>query len=209
MQTFPLDDRGSFAWIADPTEAIQRSSAAVALAGGYIVVDPVHADGLETALGPLGTPLGVVTLLDRHRRDAALVADRLGAPRLLPQALGGDGIRLAGVEERAVLTRRYWKEALLWLPDRKLLVCAETLGTSPFYLARDGDRLGVHLLSRLLRVRRAFGGLEPVAIAVGHGPPVVEGASEALAAALAHPVRELPRALVRSIRVASRAERSA
>ena len=56
---------------------------------------------------------------------------------------------------------------------------------------------------------RLTGSAKPVAIAVGHGPPVVEGASEALAAALAHPVRELPRALVRSIRVASRAERSA
>ena len=204
LSPIELDDAGSFAWIADPGEAIQRASAAIVLAEGSLVVDPVDAPGLDEALAARGRVLGVATLLDRHQRDAEAIAARLRVGRLLPRALGGPGIRIDGVEERRVIVRRGWHEAALWVADRRLLVCAETLGTSPFFLAREGDRLGVHPLARLFRIRPAFAGLEPRRIAVGHGAPLLENAAEALAAALAHPLRDLPHAWARSARLAAR-----
>ena len=198
-----LDDVGSFAWIADPAEGIQRASAAIAVSGGCLVVDPVETPGLDSALRERGPVVGVATLLDRHQRDAAAIAARLRVPRLIPRALEGAGMGVDGVEERAVVTRRGWREALLWVPERSLLVCAETLGTAPYCLVRESDRLGLHPLARLLRVRRAFAGLEPSVIAVGHGPPLLDGARAALSATLAHPLRDLPRAWARSARIAA------
>ncbi len=202
-----LDPAGSFAWIADPDEPHERASCALVVPAGLLVVDPVDAPGLDEALGSLGRVAGVVTLLDRHQRDAEAVAARLGAPRLLPAALGGPGVGVPGVEERSVLRRPGWREALLWLPDRRLLVCAETLGTNRFFLARDGDRLGLHPLARILPPVRAFSGLRPDVVAVGHGPPLLEGAEPALRHALAHASRDLPRAWLRAARLARQLRR--
>ncbi|MEZ5100786.1 MAG: hypothetical protein R3C15_13505 [Thermoleophilia bacterium] len=199
MQSFPLDDRGSFAWLAHPEEPMARASCALVVDGGSLVIDPVDAPGLDEALAPLGPPLGVVTLLDRHQRDAAAIAARLGCRRVLPRALDGEGVRLDGVEERTVTAGRGWKEALLWLPERRLLVCAEAVGTGAFYLAREGDRLGVHPFSRLLRIGPAFAGLRPDVLAVGHGPPLTEGAADALERALSGKLRDLPRAWGRAV----------
>ena len=209
LHTIPIDARGSFAWIADPGEAIQRASAVIAVDGGCIVVDPVDAPGLDETLARCGPVLGIATLLDRHQRDAAAIADRLAVPRLIPRALGGSGIGIEGVEERAVVERKRWKEALLWLPDRRLLVCVETLGTAPFFLAREGDGIGLHPLARVLGVTAAFDGLDPAGIAVGHGPPLLEAAAPALADVLAHPVRDLPRGWLRATTQALRFGRSA
>lgn len=197
-----LDDLGSFAWLAQPDERFERTSAALALDGGCVLVDPLDAPALDSALRPIRPVLGVVTLLDRHQRDAAMLAARHGAPRLLPRALGGQGVALPGIEERTVIERARWKEALLWLPDRGLLVCAETLGTNAFFLARPGDRLGMHPLARLFPVAPAFEGLRPETIAVGHGAPLREGAAEAMRQALAGARRDLPRAWARAARLA-------
>lgn len=196
MQTFPLDDRGSFAWLAG--DRLDRASCALALDAGCLVVDPVSVPGLGGLLEPLGPVLGVATLFDRHARDSAPLAERHGAPRLMPVALGGDGIALDGVEERTVATRRGWREALLWLPEPRLLVCTETLGTGRFYLARPDDPLGIHPFQRLHVGPDTFGGLEPAAIAVGHGPPLLEDATAALRRALASARRDMPRAWLRA-----------
>jgi hypothetical protein len=193
FERIPLDDRGSFAWLAHPEEPLERASVALVRDGGVVLVDPVDAPGLDEAVLGLGRPLGVATLLDRHRRDAAAIAARLGVPRLLPRALGGPGLGLEGVEERTVLDR-FWKETLLWLPDLRLLVCVETLGTGRFYLAGGRDQLGVHPLARLLRVRRAFEGLEPDTIAVGHGRPLRSNATAELRRVLDRKLSDLPRA---------------
>ena len=88
--------------------------------------------------------------------------------------------------------RRSWREALLWLPDRRLLVCAETLGTADFDLARSGDRLGMHPLARLHPPRAAFAGLDPPVIAVGHGPPLDHDATESMRNVLRRARRQLP-----------------
>lgn len=184
LRVFPLDDRGSFAWMLGPSDPATRASAAVVLETGTVLVDPVDSSELAGRLEPLPGVIGVITLLDRHQRDAAVLADRLGAPRLTPRALGGSGVALPGVQERTVFERDRWREALLWLPDRRLLICAEVLGTAGFDLARPGDRLGMHPFARLRPPRAAFAGIAPSVIVVGHGPPVREDASATLERAL-------------------------
>src|SRR5579883_1453917 len=205
IERLPLDERGSFAWLAGPADPLDRASCAIAVEGGCVVADPVDVAGLDDALAEVGPVLGVATLLDRHRRDAARVAERLGVPRLLPRALGGTGIALPGVEERTVVDRPGWHEALLWLPERGLLVCAEAVGTGRFYVARPGDSLGVHPLLRLFPPRRAFAGLEPRTIACGHGAPLSRDAAAELRRALASARRDLPRALASAAREYRRA----
>jgi hypothetical protein len=204
----PLDDRGSFAWMLGPSDPVSRASAAVVVDDGTVLVDPVDGPGLDDRLAALPRVIGVVTLLDRHQRDAAALAERLAVPRLIPRALGGPGVSLAGVEERTVIESRRWREALLWLPDRRLLVCAEVLGTAGFDLARRGDRLGMHPVARLRPPRAPFEGLVPSVIAVGHGPPLREDAAAALERALRTSRRELPLNWIRLLLEAIRASRA-
>ena len=214
IEPLPLDDRGSFAWLSDAGDAMSRSSCVVVVDGGCLIVDPVDMPGLDAALAPLGPVLGVVTLLDRHQRDAAALASRLGTGRLLPVALGGPGVDVAGVEERTVIDRPGWHEALLWLSDRRLLVCAETLATADFFLAQRSDRLGMHPLLRPFPPGGPFEGLDPQVIAVGHGPPLRDGAADAMRGTLRTARRRLPGhwarlplAAVRASRFARRARR--
>jgi hypothetical protein len=209
IEVHPLDDRGSVAWLLGARDPAQRASSAIVVDAGTLVVDPVDGDGLDALLSGLPPVVGVVTLLDRHQRDAAPVAERLGAPRLTPIALGGSGIAVDGVEERSVFERRSWREALLWLPDRRLLVCAETLGTAGFDLARSSDLLGMHPFARLQPPRAAFAGLDPEVIAVGHGPPLDHDASESLHNVLRRARRQLPQSWLRMVPEAVTASRAA
>ncbi len=209
IEPLPLDDRGSFAWLSGDGDPMSRCSCALAVDGGCLVVDPVDLPGLDEALAPLGPLLGVVTLLDRHQRDAAVVAARHSVARLLPVALGGAGVNVDGVQERAVIDRSGWHEALLWLPDRRLLVCVETLATAGFFLARARDRLGMHPFARPFPPRKAFAGLDPAVIVVGHGPPLRDGAADVLGRTLRSARRLLPRHWARLPLVALRASRSA
>jgi hypothetical protein len=197
-----LDPNGSFAWIADPDEWMQRASVALSLDGGCVLFDPVDAAGLDEAIAPLGTVLGVCSLVDRHERDAATLAARHGAPRLVPSTRAGRGepLALAGVQERAILAFPGWHESALWLPDRLLLLCMEALGTVPHFLAEDDEAIGVHPVLRPWPPRRALGGIEPDVIAVGHGPPVTKDASGALERALDSARRGLASSWRRSLR---------
>jgi hypothetical protein len=209
VETHPLDDRGSFAWLLGPSDPQTRASCAVVCDAGTFLVDPVDCEGLDELLGRLPAVFGVVTLLDRHQRDAAAIAARLDAPRLIPRVLGGEGVGIDGVEERVVFASRRWHEALLWVPDRRLLVCAEVLGTAPWDLARSGDPLGLHPFARPWPPRRAFEGIDPAVIAVGHGPPLTEHAADAMHRVLGGARRQLPRAWLRLVPEAIRASRAA
>ena len=88
--------------------------------------------------------IGVCTLLDRHQRDARKLADRHDCPRLVPSTLAGSGEPLVidGVQERAILSAPGWNESALWLPERGLLVSADALGTTPYFLADAVNRSG-------------------------------------------------------------------
>jgi hypothetical protein len=198
MRTWTLDQHGSIAWIADPGERMQRASVALAVAGGCLVCDPVDAPGLDEALAPIGPVLGVCRLLDRHGRDVDSLAARLGAPRVEPPELGSVAA-FAGIEAHPLYQARRWKEWALWLPERRLLVVPESVGTAPFFLARRTDRLGMNPLARVLPPRVALAPFDPDTIAVGHGEPVIGGAGIELARTLAGARSDIPRSLVTTL----------
>jgi hypothetical protein len=198
MRTFSLDDQGSFSWIADEADTLRRAATALAVDGGCLLIEPLDAPDLDEHLGGLLPVAGIVTLLDRHRRDADAVAARHGAPRLVPSVMAGQAQPLdwPGIQERVILSVLGWNESALWLPERRLLICVEAVGTTGPFLARPTDRLGVHPVLRLRPPRGALA-LDPAAIAVGHGAPVVDGAGDALAEALRTARTGLPRAVAR------------
>jgi hypothetical protein len=195
LQIWRLDEQGSIAWIANPAERMQRASVALAIDGGCLVFDPVDAEGLDDALAGIGRVLGVGQLLDRHQRDGARLAARHGAPRLTPSELGRSRA-YPELESRVVFDAWHWHETALWLRERRLLIVPESIGTVPFFLAHAGDRLGLHPLARLKPPRAALAGLDPDAIAVGHGAPVIGGAAPDLRRALIHARGDLPRSLL-------------
>ena len=202
METHPLDEHGSFVWIANPEERLCRASTALVVDRGVILIDPVDSPDLDAALAAVGPVAGTCTLIDRHTRDAEAIATRHGVPRLVPAVLAGKGAPLVvdGVQERVILAIVGWNEAALWLPERRLLICVEAIGSLGFHLSVPEDRLGVHPLLRARPPRGALGGLDPVAIAVGHGRPVTDGAAEALEHALETARSGVPEMVSRFVR---------
>lgn len=194
---------GGVGWIAYPEEDLQRASHALATDRGVWLVDPVDAEGVEDLYSGLGEVTGVVVALDRHKRDAALFADRHDVPVYVPEwmrsAVEADlgapvetfADRLPGTDYRAirVVDNRFWKEVAF--TDGETLLVPEALGTVDFFLAGE-ERLGVQPVLRAFPPRDALGGLSPERILVGHGEGVFEGASEALADALSGSRRRMP-----------------
>ena len=163
--------------------------------GAVLVFDPVDMPGIDERIRALGEPEAVVQLLDRHERDSAAVAARLGVPHLRMEldAHGGAG-RLV-----RIVWNRVWKEVAFWEPERRVLVVADALGAVGYFTA-PGEAIGVHPLLRL-RPPRDLGELEPEHILCGHGAGVHgPAATVALREALATSRRRLPRALASSLR---------
>src|SRR5512141_2942952 len=121
MPSWSLVDEweGGFGWLLD--ERMQRTSHALALGGRVWLIDPVDAPGVEERVRALGEPGGVLQLLDRHRRDCAVWAGRLGVPLIR----AWEGIEGAPFECLPVRDRRWWREVALWEPTRRTLVCAD------------------------------------------------------------------------------------
>jgi len=160
--------------------SVPRTSHALAVDGRVWLVDTVEPDEtVSRALAALGEPAGVIQLLDRHERDCAHVARRLGVP--LVRAFDGETVGTP-FELVPLLRRRPWREAALWWSERRVLVCADALGTLPFFTA-PGDRIGVHPLLRLFPPRK-LAGFAPERILVGHGEGLRESAAPALRDAL-------------------------
>jgi hypothetical protein len=186
------DDRGpdGFGWVVE--EAMTRTSHALAADGRLWLVDPIDwPDAIERALA-LGTPAGVVQLLDRHHRDCAALAERFRVPHVIaPDELPGSPFELV-----PVMRRKRWQESALWWPPTCTLAIAEALGTNRFYTAGKAP-IGVHLLLRLTPPR-ALGAVEPERILVGHGEGLHGPEStEALRDALRMSRRRLPGVLLR------------
>jgi len=164
-----------FGWIQD--ELMQRCSHALVADGQVWVIDPVADAGVEERIRGAGRPAGVVQLLDRHARDCAAIADRLGvAHEEVPEQ------PLGPFEFVAVRMKRRWREVALWWPERRVLVCADALGSAAYFRLGHG-RLGVHPLLRL-QPPRQLAALAPDVILCGHGRGVLSDAAAALAKAL-------------------------
>jgi hypothetical protein len=191
---------GGFGWIVD--EFMQRSSHALVVGERAWIVDPVDGPGVEDRIRAAGKPAGVVQLLDRHKRDCAALATRLGVPHhVVPRQ------PVAPFEFVPIRSGRTWKEVALWWPERRVLVCADVLGTTGYYCA-DGERLGVHPLLRLRPPRQQLAGLRPAVILCGHGEGVFQEADDVLREALSTSRRRIPAQVASAVR-AWRATRSA
>lgn len=177
-----------FSWIVD--EPATRTSHALVTGSDVWLVDPVDwPEAIERAVSA-GRIAGVLQLLDRHNRDCAAIAARVGVPHLVaPRSVPGSPFDVLEVRRS-----RRWQEVALWWPAAETLVVAEAIGTNAFYAPAGGA--GVHLLLRLTPPRLTLGGVEPRHLLVGHGEGLHgEEAELALERALAESRRRLPHAV--------------
>lgn len=164
-----------------------RASHALRSEGRVWLVDPFDDEPALREAESLGTPAGVFQLLDRHNRDCAAIAARLGVPLLrLP-----DGAPDTPFNVVRVLSRPGWHEVALWWERERALIVAEAIGTAPVFAL--GRRAGVHPMLRLTPPRSQFAPYRPSMLLVGHGPAVEADAATALDDALAHARSDIPR----------------
>ena len=107
------DDAGAdgFGWIVD--EAMTRTSHALAADGKVWLVDALDWPDAIARARELGEPAGVVQLLDRHDRDCAALAQRLGVAHVVaPDDLPGSPFVFV-----PIMRRKRWRESALWWPD--------------------------------------------------------------------------------------------
>jgi hypothetical protein len=157
-----------FGWIASEPALLERASHALRAEGRVWLVDPVDGKGVEERVRALGEPAGVVQLLDRHERDCASFAERLGVQL---HRLPFGGFCGSPFEVLPLRDRRRWREAALWWPEERALVCADALGTARYYLG-PRERLAVHPLLRPAPprpLRDMAGCLAPRHVLCGHG----------------------------------------
>jgi hypothetical protein len=187
------DDRGStgFSWTMD--EVMQRTSHVLGVDGRVWLIDPIDEPIALARLAAIGEPAGVIQLLDRHGRDCAAIAQRLGVPHHeCPSAVTG-----APFTFQRLTWRPWWREVALWWEAERLLVVAEAVGTGRYFTVGRGV-VGVHPMLRMVPPHRLLR-FSPHTLLVGHGRAVRgDQASDGLQQAIADARRGIP-ALVRTI----------
>jgi len=174
-------------WVV--AEPMERAFHALVDDGRVWLVDPLDGPEIEDAVA-LGEPAGVLQLLDRHNRDCAEIADRLGVPHLkVPDAVPGSPFEAIP----AVRVPR-WRETALWWPEKKALIVAEVLAANPMHTGGE-ERVGMHLFLRPWPPS-SLRGYRPEYLLLGHGESVHGSeAGEAVETAYARARRDLPRVL--------------
>lgn len=174
-------------------ESMGRCSHALVHDGRVWLVDPVDSNGdVERAIGD-DAPAGVIQLLNRHDRDSAALAERLGVPHLnLPTTVPDSPFTAF-----SVIDRRIWREVGLWWPEQKVLVVVEAIMTTPA-LDIAGTGIGVHPGLRLIPP----GALRPYTevhhFLPGHGQPLhAPDLGERIQTALDKSRSDLPRTIAR------------
>jgi hypothetical protein len=169
-----------FGWIEEGS-FMRRCSHALAADGRVWVFDAVADDEALERVAGLGEPAGVVQLLDRHNRDNAAVAARLGVPlHVVPQ----EPPEGAPFEVVPLVRNRLWREVAAWFPAQRALVVAEALGTAQFYRAPQ-ERVGVAPPLRLTPPRRLLA-FEAEHLLVGHGEGLHADVAPAIRDAVEH-----------------------
>jgi hypothetical protein len=166
--------------------AMARAAHALVDDGRVWLIDPYeNAEAIGTAT-ELGTPAGVLQLLDRHNRECKTIAQRLGVPLMrLPTDAAGTPFTAI-----PVISNRAWREVALWWAGERALVVAEAIGTAPAFAL--GRRAGVHPVLRLVPPRKPLSQFQPERLFVGHGEAIESGADAALREALARSRSDLP-----------------
>ncbi|WP_335998963.1 hypothetical protein [Halorientalis halophila] len=178
-------------WLAYPNERMQRASHAFEVDGDVWVVDPVDVEGLDELLAEFGEVAGVLTLLDRHKRDSAAIANRHDVAVHVPDWMDGVAEELdapverihvelddTGVGVHKLVDNRFWQEAVVSIEEQDTLIVPESVGTASYFLSAT-EKLGVHPMLRLkppTKLRR----FSPDRVLVGHGAGVHEDAAEHL-----------------------------
>jgi hypothetical protein len=207
---------GGAGWIAHPDEEMQRASHAfvdpadeAGEADAVYVADPVDVPGLDEWLAELGEVAGVLVLLDRHKRDAAAVANRHDVAVHIPSWMSGVtskldapverlGDTVAGFEVKRLIDNPFWQEAALYDPEAKVLFTPEAFGTVDYYCA-PGERVGVHPALRLFPPKQ-LGRLDVSHLLVGHGEGVTEDTNEAIRKALAGSRARAPKLYLKTLK---------
>jgi hypothetical protein len=170
--------------------AMARAAHALVDGGRVWLIDPYEDAEALAAVATLGTPAGVLQLLDRHDRDCKPIAQRLGVPlSRLPGASDGTPFEVIRLVSTPV-----WREVALWWAEERALVVAEAIGTAPAFAL--GRRAGVHPMLRLIPPRRQLSKFRPDRLFVGHGDAIESGADTAMHEALAQSRRDVPRLLL-------------
>jgi hypothetical protein len=170
--------------------AMARAAHALVDDGRVWLIDPYENAEAMAAATELGTPAGVLQLLDRHNRDSKTIAQRLGVP-LMRLPVDGAGTPFTAI---GVISNRAWREVALWWAGERALVVAEAIGTAPAFAL--GRRAGVHPMLRLVPPRKQLSRFQPERLLVGHGEAIESGADAALREALAESRSDLPRLLL-------------
>jgi hypothetical protein len=182
-------------WIAYPDEGMERASHALVDDDDVWLVDPVDADDLDEFLAELGEVVGVLVLLDRHKRDAATIANRHDVSVHRPPwmdsidsdidapvtSLGGT-LGETGYRVRKRIDLPVWKEAVLYRPDDGTLLVPESIGTADMFCTA-GERLGVHPVLRFTPPND-LADLSVDRLLVGHGPGIQEDAMSTIREAI-------------------------
>jgi hypothetical protein len=181
-------------------DKLARTSHAVVSGERVWLTDVVDGPGLDERVSALGSPVAVIQLLDRHPRDNAAVAERLGVPLRETPFTEVEGAPFVVLP---IAKRRVWREIALWFAEERILVCGDALGSLGYFRGRD-EPFGVHPFLRLFPPRK-LATLEPAHVLFGHGPGYHgPGAPQALRDAFAKPRRRLPQALLNGLREARR-----
>jgi hypothetical protein len=175
-------------WIEEG--AMARTAHAIVSDGRVWLVDPFDDEAALQAVSSLGSPAGVLQLLDRHNRDCQAIATRLGVPLLRLPARVPD----APFEVTPVVFRSRWREIALWWPQPRALIIAEAIGTAPAFAL--GRRAGVHPMLRLTPPSAQLSGYDPSMLLVGHGATIESDAATAVQDALARSKSDIPRLVI-------------
>src|SRR6476620_1845791 len=125
-------------------DAAARTSHALKVDGKVWIVDPVDHPAALERIEILGPVAAVLQLIDRHNRDCAAIAGRLGVPHLrVPSEIPGTPLEVV-----RVVDNRRWRA----------------------FTAGHGA-VGMHPVLRPLPPK-ALRGMRPEHLLVGHGPPV-------------------------------------
>ena len=183
-------------WIHPEPKWMERAGHAVRSGGGVWVIDPPDGEGVEERIRALGEPAGVVQLLVRHPRDCAALASRLGVPlHVVPMT----PIEGAPFEVVPVVRLPRWKEAALWFPNERTLVCADVLANAPGYSAAS-EPVGVHPMLRL-RPPGVLKRYDPRHLLLGHGEGLYgDDVPAKIAAAMRHPWVRTPELAVSAVK---------